>query len=310
LLVGVLAAIFSCPLRSLAATARGGRVVMATVLEVTVVAPDQDLADALVEEAFDVARHWDDVLTTWRPEGELARLNAAAGSAITISSDLMAVLVRMRTLSLQTHGAFDPGVGPLVERLRSGDHDTALPRDTTDRFHIRTALHFLTDKVRLLAGARIDAGGIGKGIALDAIATRLAGRASAYYLDFGGSSQLASGRPEDAPAWKLIVAGDAVGEVLGTIALDDASLSTSRTHVDDDGAGAIIDPFSFAPVEAGRLATVLAGDATTAEAWSTALVVLGPAGLAHAEAVGVQALYETGGKVVMTKGFPLIASRP
>ncbi|MFN8640275.1 MAG: hypothetical protein U0802_00905 [Candidatus Binatia bacterium] len=63
------------------ALVRLGEPVMGTVLTVTVVAGDDHAARLLAEAAVTQARHWDDVLTTWRPDGELAQLNArrAAG---------------------------------------------------------------------------------------------------------------------------------------------------------------------------------------------------------------------------------------
>ena len=69
----------SPPVSGLAATAHNGQVVMGTVLQVTVVAEDAARAREMTTRAVKIARHWDDVLTTWRSEGELARLNAAAG---------------------------------------------------------------------------------------------------------------------------------------------------------------------------------------------------------------------------------------
>ena len=56
------------------------------------------------------------------------------------------------------------------------------------------------------------------------------------------------------------------------------------------------------------MATVLAGDATTAEAWSTALVVLGREGLARLAAAGLAAFLEDERGRVLTAGFPLQAS--
>lgn len=293
-----------CP----AATARGGNVVMGTVLEIVVVAEDPAVARALVDEAFVVARHWDNVLTTWRSDGELARLNAAAGNPVEISGDLSRALARMKVLNIATAGAFDPAVGPLVERSRVSDAIDERPAPEK-RFHIRTALDLLVGRARLLPNARIDSGGIGKGMALDAIAARLDGRATAYYLDFGGSSQLAAGRPEDGRAWRVIVSGNSPRELFGSIALDGASISTSRALATGDAPGTIIDPFRLVPVAPPRLATVVASDAATAEAWSTALVVLGPEGLPKARRAGVQALIQSADGTVMTDDFPLGAPR-
>lgn len=305
---GALVAIAAAPAG--AATARGGNIVMGTVLEVTVVADTQETADALLKGAFEIARHWDDVLTTWRPEGELARLNAAAGDPLPISNDLMMAIGRMRWLSFLTRGAFDPGVGPIVERWRRGDPKPGRREgESTDIYRIRTAAIILDNSVRLLRGAALDSGGIGKGIALDAIVASFGKRASAFYLDFGGSSQIARGRPEEgADAWNVVIAGNEPGTIHGIASLDGASLSTSRALDPTDPAGAIIDPRTLTPVTGKRLATVIAPNATTAEAWSTALIVLGAEGVALAQTAEVQAFVEVEGSVTKTADFPIEAA--
>ena len=289
------------------ATARSGNIVMGTVLEVTVVAADQETADALLRGAFEEARHWDDVLTTWRPDGELARLNASNGAIFGTSKELRAAFGIMRKLSFLTGGAFDPAVGPIVERWRRGDPEPG-PREgeSRDIYRMRTATDLMPDGIRLRRGAGLDAGGIGKGIALDAIVAFFGKRAEAFYLDFGGSSQTASGKPENgAPSWKVVVAGDAAGKIHGTVVLDGASISTSRALDASDAAGAIIDPTTLVPVLPSRLATVIARDAATAEAWSTALVVLGARGIKLAEAAKIDAFLEIDGTVQTTPGFPI-----
>jgi len=92
-----------------------GRPAMGTLLEVAVYARDRDAAQRLADQAFAIAATWEDVLTTWRPDGELARLNRRAGSGWTpVSKNLEAALVEMVSMSARTGGAFDPAVGALV----------------------------------------------------------------------------------------------------------------------------------------------------------------------------------------------------
>ncbi len=292
---------------ALAATARGGNVVMGTVLEITVVADDQNTANDLMRSAFDVARHWDDVLTTWREDGELAQLNATAGVVSPVSDDLLRAIGLMLKYSLITQGGFDPGVGPIVEGWRRGDPEPG-PREgeSYDIYRIRTAVSVEEGGVRMRRGAALDSGGIGKGIALDGIVRSFGNKAKAFYVDFGGSSQIAAGKPEDgAESWKVVVAGNTRGSIHGTIDLVDASLSTSRALPPSDPAGSIIDPRTLTAVRPPRLATVWAKNAIAAEAWSTALIVLGAEGVRIAEQAGVEAFVEIDGKVTKTGGFPI-----
>lgn len=298
----------SVPVRAEDPVARTGRIVMGTVLEVTVVAGDRPTAQRLANDAIAVASHWDDVLTIWREDGELARLNARAGDGpVPVSRDLAEALETMRKLFHETDGAFDPAVGPWVERWQESQADGSEPPVGTVSFD--QALRRVGPlRYELGEDASLDPGGIGKGIALDAAARTLHEEgAKAAFLDFGGSSQLSFGHPpeESVRGWRMAVAGMNPDVLHGTVLLEDGALSSSRASDPRTDAGPIVNPASGRPVPGPRLATVLAPDATKAEAWSTALVVLGRKGLDQARHYGVEALFEDADGVTSTAGFPL-----
>lgn len=322
-----------------AAVVQTGQPVMGTVLEVTVIAPTQPRARELADQAIAEARRWDDILTTWRPEGELARLNAACRSTprkpnraatppaaggecrppastrvpVDVSADLYRALEKMVALGRATDGAFDPAIGPLVGLWRTHRNLAALPRPG-GRFRIAHALRLENGRAELAPGAALDAGGIGKGIALDAMAAGLrSGGATAFFLDFGGSSQIAFGAParDSNPAnatagargWPVAIAALDPGKPHGILRLHTASLSTSRALPPGDEAGPIIDPRTGHPAPPPRLATVLGPSAAATDAWSTALVVLGRQGIDKARAAGLEVLYQDDTGTVMTEGF-------
>jgi FAD:protein FMN transferase len=275
-----------------AEVARSGQPVMGTILTVTVIADGREAAQALADHALEEARRWDDALTIWRPDGELARLNERAGTGfVDIGPRLVRGLAAMLSLASATGGAFDPAVGAL--RLR--DKRSVEP--------IRRALQLEGARASLTEGSLLDPGAIGKGLALDAIVELLRERGvTSAFLDFGGSSQTAIGVPPgDARGWSVLIAGSEPGSSHGIVKLRDASLSTSRAGAVDTTS--ILDPRSGAVVPAPRLATVIARDATAADAWSTALVVLGREGIAQAEKAGIEVLFEDGEGSVRTKSF-------
>lgn len=283
---------------------RAGQPVMGTVLQVTVVADEAGLARSLAENAVREARRWDDILTTWRIEGELARLNRAAGQgAQAISPDLERALTRMRRLSRATAGAFNPAVGPLVDRWRTPAAWIEATPHAAPR--LRDVLTLRRGTAALAPGSALDAGGVGKGMALDAMADQLRhGGARAAFIDFGGSSQVAVGAPpDDQSGWHVVVAGLSDLEAHGTLTLRDGALSTSRATGAGEPAGPIIDPVHGTPVAAPIVAVVLAPDATAADAWSTALVVLGRKGLAAVRAAGLDALVQDAAGTDMTPGM-------
>jgi thiamine biosynthesis lipoprotein len=273
---------------------------MGTVLQVTVVAPDEDRARRLAENALELAGKWDDVLTIWRPEGELARLNRAAGRGPQlVSADLRAALEAMLALSRSTNGAFNPAVGSWVDRWRTPGADS-LPASTVPP--LAQVLRLEPAGAVLASGISLDPGAIGKGIAVAAVVSMLeAGGASAAFIDFGGSSLYGLGAPPEDPAgWTVAVSGLGPQEVLGTLRLRDSSLSTSQASGPGSAAGPIVDPSTGKPAETPRLAVVLAPKGEVADGWSTALIVLGRAGLDRARQHRLAALVQDPAGVAMT----------
>jgi len=287
--------------------ARTGAPVMGTILQVTVIADDDAAARRLADASIAEARRWDDILTTWRSDGELARLNARAGTGLVpVSADLFAALQQMQKLSVATGGAFDPVAGALSLHWRDESVPKPAPQPTLHR--IAAALTLRDGKAALAKGTALDAGGIGKGIALDRIAGLLrAGGAQAAFADFGGSSQIAVGAPPgSAQGWNVLVTGLRTGQVAGLLLLRDRALSTSRA-IGTGAAGPIIDPESAMPVAPPRLATVQASDAATAEAWSKAAVIRGRAGLQAARAARIEVRFEDGDGYFATPAFEALA---
>jgi thiamine biosynthesis lipoprotein len=290
---------------------RTGQPVMGTVLQITVIAETEQLARRAAEAGVAEARRWDDILTTWRPEGELARLNAAAGSGdVAISVDLLGALRRMEILAARTGGAFDPAVGASVARWRQPATAIAVGSAISPTAPLTQALRLGSTTARLASGVVLDAGGVGKGMALDAVAKLLrANGVQAAFLDFGGSSQLAIGAPPESPeGWTLAVAGLDAGVVHGTFALRQGSLSTSRATGAGAPEGPIIDPRSRVPVSVRRAVTVWHARASEADAWSTALVVLGRDGIELARKAGGEVLLEDAAGILKTEGFRLVAA--
>jgi thiamine biosynthesis lipoprotein len=125
-------------------------------------------------------------------------------------------------------------------------------------------------------------GAIGKGHALDCAATRLRslGITSAL-LQGGTSSGVAVGRPPDASAWRIGISSDAASTTVDELLdLVDASFSVSDEASQPDAPFGrhIVDPRVAAdvpPTRAARRVVVTGPRARLADAWSTALAVLG-----------------------------------
>ena len=277
---------------SAAGSLRLERQVMGTVCSVEAwPAGDMDAAEleAALAAALDEVERWDGVLSDWRDDTPLSRLNAhPAGAAFRPGAELMSWVVDARRWHAETDGAFDPGVGGLVDAwaLR-----TATPRRpaadvlATARAASGLAQLRVTDDgalVRAADGLRLDPGASGKGFALDRAAALLASRGVERALLSFRSTLLALGPPPGRDAWVVPVAHDDAGEAVTTVSLTRGALSVSggslRQFVDGDVVrGPVLDPRSGVPVPAARLAWVLHPSASAADALSTALLVAGPA---------------------------------
>jgi FAD:protein FMN transferase len=288
--------------------------VMGTTLRLGLRARDRAAGIDAIEEAFSAVRRDDSLLSTWRDDSEIMRLNRApVGTAVALPVELYRLLRDCQRWSRETDGAFDPGIGALVDAwdLRRGGRVPSPAELTTARSRTGIAGFAFGDRshsvTKRRSGAWIDTGAFGKGAALGAArsALRRHGIESAF-LNFGGQV-LALGADRGAP-WVVPVAHPSRrGEPAMQIWVRDRSASTSsqsERYVEIGGRrlGHILDPRSGEPVPAWGSVTVVAEDPTLADVLSTALLVLGPeAALAWAgsrEDIGVLVLEERQGRLV------------
>ncbi|HEX6884720.1 MAG TPA: FAD:protein FMN transferase [Planctomycetota bacterium] len=255
---------------------------MGTWLEVTVQAADRATALAASEAAVRAIEACEARLSTWREDSELARLNAAPlADWRELSPELADELERARALWQATEGAFDPGLGALVEAwgLRSGGRQPAA-EELAEALGARGFAGFTLEGRRAMRHhpqARIEEGGFGKGLGLDQAlrALRAAGGRVAR-LDLGG--QVLVHGAEQAIE---LADPDQRERALLALTLDSGSLATSGNSergivVDGERRGHLLDPRSGAPAPDFGSLTVWAADAFTADALSTGLYVLGP----------------------------------
>ncbi|HEU4402305.1 MAG TPA: FAD:protein FMN transferase [Candidatus Polarisedimenticolia bacterium] len=301
-------AVAEAPRAAASASARA-RFLMGTRLSIETSEP---APEAAFESAFEEVARLEQVLSNWRNTSEVARLNhEAAARAFVASPDLFASLEAALRWAAVTDGAFDPTVEPLVRALRVRDPEGDLPGEhrpddagepsgqaPVGWRHVRLGSDGKTVRFDR-RGVGVDFGGIGKGIALDAAARVLAehGVKSAL-LDFGGQL-LATGKTAAGTGWRVGIADpEERDRAVATLRLESGSIATSgnseRATRDASGTtvGHIIDPARRAPAAFAGAVTVLSGDATAADALSTALFVMGPErGVAWGEARGIAVLY-------------------
>ena len=294
-----------------ATEAQRGRFLMGTACRITAFGPDRPATVRAIEAALDRIQEAEALLSTWRDDTELARLNReASGRSVPVSPELRRFLERVLALAQSTSGAFDPTVGALVDAwdLRGAGKvpspgELQRARRAVGFQQVRLENH---SSVRFLApGLWLDSGASGKGYALERAAETLQAHGiRAALLDFGGQL-LALGSPPGEPGWTVAVADprDRHGAAL-ILLLHDVSVATSSQwergrQVQGRWIGHILDPGTGEPVAWLGSTTVVAARALEADALATGLFVLGPvAGLQWAgdyPAVGVAYLSATEG---------------
>ena len=266
-----------------------GRYAMGTVLELTLVGRDEVALARARDDAVAEVDRLEAMLSTWRSESDVSRLNRAAGAgAVVVAPEVADLLARSAELARATRGSFDVTVGPLVQLWKEAAARGELPDPTAladararvgpDRLSVQRGAPGAS--ASLAPGAALDLGGIAKGYALDRVRAGFGPTVDAALLSFGQSSTWAIGHPRDADGWRLLARGPD-GGFAGVLTLRDRALSVSGSlgqwnEIAGRRYGHVIDPRSGLPLTRGREALVVTADATLAEALSKALLVLGP----------------------------------
>jgi thiamine biosynthesis lipoprotein len=250
-----------------------------------------EAAGAAIELAFAEIDRIEGLASEWRPDSELSQLSAAAGGEPRpLSPDLYTLLQRSKVVAEATDGAFDPtfhAVGQLWS-FRPG----AIPPSAeaiadklplVDWREIELTAEGRRGRLRR-AGMKLGLGAIAKGYAVDRAAQLLSDRGFTDHIVEGGGDTFVSGTKGGA-AWMVgIQRPDGPGSV-GALPLQDRALVTSggyQRYFEHAGRrySHIIDPRSGWPLDEAASAlsvSVLAPDATDADAYCTAVAVMGPA---------------------------------
>lgn len=263
---------------------------------------DRDAIKVALQAAVDEV---DAQMSTWKPDSDLMRLNAAAvGDWVAIPERLEHVLRLGLEIGRATDGAFDIGMGDAVTAWGFGP-EAAAPADirtamAATRRPAHEVLEMSGPHVRKIEPITIDLNGIAKGYGVDCLAETLREHGITDALVGIDGEMHAMGLRPDGEAWTIAVeAPDASCRTPHSVlALEDAGVATSgdyRHWVEVQGRrlSHTMDPRRGAPLIASPASvTVVARSCTEADAWATALMVLGSeAGLALARQRGLDALF-------------------
>jgi thiamine biosynthesis lipoprotein len=266
------------------------RVAMGSAATVKACGPDQAALVTAVEAGLDEVDRLDALLSNYREDTPLSRLNReAARGPVAVSPELAELLAACLRWSRHSDGAFDVTVGPLMKAWGFFRDEGHRPDDA----QLRAALavvgyrHVVVDRERHTVrfdqpGVELDLGGIGKGYAADRVADVLRRRGVASALvNLGGSSVYGLGTPPGAAGWEVGIADPTAPDRTATkVSLRDQALSVSggysRYFVKEGVSYShIMDPRTGQPVQGVLSVAVVSASATDGDALDDALFVQG-----------------------------------
>lgn len=273
---------------------------MGTVLAIRLEAGTRALALTASERAVRALEAAEARLSTWGETSELARLNATpVGEAMALSSELGCELAEAVRCHRLTGGAFDAGVGALVEAwgLRRGGRQpsaaeiaAALASRGLEALALET-VDGTASAERRHPGLVLEEGGFGKGAGLDRALEALASAPEVRraMLDLGGQVAFYGSSPGET-GWAVAIADPRERErVVLDLRLDGGSVATSGSsergiEVGGERRSHVLDPRTGEPAEDFGSLTVVAASGLWADCLATGLYALGPeAALAWAE---------------------------
>lgn len=276
---------------------------MGTWFSIQVFAPDDTATARAIDAAFAEIDAVEAAISEWRDTSDITRVNHAAGTGpVSVGEHMVAVARIGNEIAEATGGAFDMtfaacgGLWDFETRRVPAEQDVAACVSNVDWRAVSVNVHDST--VALRDGAtRIGVGGVGKGYGVDRAAAVLEAAGILDYVVDGGGDLRVRGTHDGRP-WTVAIADPRRPDAsLGRIEITEGSIVTSGDYerffeLDGVRFHHILDPRTGMPADRSIAVTVIAPDATRADALATGLFVLGPeAGIPLAESMpGVEAL--------------------
>lgn len=244
-------------------------------------------------------------MSTWKPDSDLMRLNAApVGEWRDVPADLARVLTLGLSIGRASGGAFDIGQGDVVRAWGFGSAaaDPLAIRDAMQvpRRPAHEVLEVDGNRVRKRAPIPLDLNGIAKGYGVDRLAEALSAHGIRDALVGIDGEMRAMGLRPDGNPWTIAVEAPERGRRAphSVLMLQEAAVASSGDYrhwvtVQGRDLSHTMDPTRGAPLLAPPASvTVIAPTCAEADAWATALMVKGvEAGANLARQAGLDALF-------------------
>lgn len=231
---------------------------------------------------------WDKQISRFEPEGDIGRINAAAGQSVAVSSETARFLQGALELAPQSQGSFALSIAPLTgawgvttdhPRVPS-DEELAALLPLVDDSAIKVEGNYVTLEKE---GMGLDLGGIAKGAACD-IAQRIYEEygLTGAYISIGGNIGAYGTKPDGTP-FRIGFRDPArdSSAYIASFEMEDEVVAVSggyERYFEEDGKRYIhiIDPATGQPVESDILSVgAFSPSGAEADFWSTTLFVWG-----------------------------------
>jgi thiamine biosynthesis lipoprotein len=249
----------------------------------------------------------DDQMSNWKADSDLSRLNrAAVGDWVPLPANLTAVLMRSLDIGRETGNAFNIGVGNLVGAWgfgpTRGSHAPIRPEGACPCPALDELLEIDIGgcRARKHQPLALDLCGIAKGFGVDELARVLDRHGiGSWLVGIDGELRSRGTKPDGAP-WAIALEApeDDRRAAMGVVELGDAAIASSGDYrhwleIDGKRISHTMDPRAGQPLRGALAAvTVIAPVCADADAYATALMVLGPqAGHECARRLGLEALF-------------------
>ena len=255
------------------------------------VAPGPGESDRIQDGVEEILEAVNASMSTYREEAEINRVSRApVGQWLPLSGPLATVLEAAIAVAGHSRGAYDITVAPLVNLWGFGPGGGERVPTAAEIAEQRAVsgmdaleIDVAGSRLRMRETRQLDLSSLAKGYAVDQLALWLESEGVTDYLvEIGGEIRVA-GRSPRGGAWRLAIERPhpAGGEPMATLSLSRGAVATSGNYrnffeVDGRRYSHQIDPRTGAPVTHSLVSvTVVADSALYADAWATALSVLG-----------------------------------
>jgi len=262
---------------------------MGTWVHLAVEAADEKTATDAVNEVIAELQRIEGVCDFHNPDSALsaANLELSRDGHTYLGGDILFLTGKALEFARETDGAFDPTVAPLMKLWDFSGEDKRAP-STESIAHALDSISYKKlelnkETIRSLKdqrGLALDFGGIAKGYAADRACEILKSRGVDTGLVQVGGSIVAYGRKRSGRMWRIGIQHPRKNRTFHSFELMDAGVATSgdyQKYFEEDGIRYhhVLNPHTGFPVQNVISVTVVAKDGISADAYSTALMVLG-----------------------------------